>query len=58
MAKATTRWSFALDRRLKELAGSGKSLDAIADLMKRPPTTVRKMAMRLGVSVKASRLGK
>ena len=54
MAEKMQRWSFAFDRRLKELAASGKSLDAIARALRRPPETILRMARRLGVSVKFS----
>jgi len=57
MANARSRWSYAEDRRLMKLAASGKSLEAIAELLKRPPATVRKMALRLSVSAKAKPKG-
>jgi len=58
MAKAVkTRWSFAKDRRLMQLAASGKSLETIAGLMKRPVPTIRRVAVRLGISVKAKPKG-
>ena len=44
-------WSFKKDRRLLELAKSGKALEQIAKEMSRPPE--RKIAMRLGVSIKS-----
>lgn len=50
--KARIRSSFAEERRLMQLAASGKSLEAIARLIKRPPKTVRRMAMRLGIFLK------
>jgi predicted transcriptional regulator len=45
-------WSFKEQRHLIELANSSKSLDEVAEAMGRKPKTVRKMAMRLGVSFK------
>jgi hypothetical protein len=52
MAKMATRnrWSFAEDRRLIQLAATLKSLEAVADQMKRTPERVARMAKRLGVS--------
>jgi hypothetical protein len=47
-----TRWSFAEDRRLIELAASLKSVEAVAAELKRSPATVAQMAKRLGVSLK------
>jgi DNA-binding CsgD family transcriptional regulator len=46
-------WSFQKDRRLLELAKSGKTLEQIAKEMSRPPERIRKIAMRLGVSIKS-----
>jgi hypothetical protein len=51
--KAGTRWSFAEDRRLIQLAASMKSLEAVADQMKRTPESVAQAAKRLGVSLKS-----
>jgi hypothetical protein len=48
-----TRWSFAEDRRLIQLAASLKSLEAVADEMKRTPENVARMAKRLGVFLKS-----
>ena len=53
MAKTKRRWSFAEDRRLIELAGSAKALEAIARQMGRSPDSVAKMARRLGLSLKS-----
>jgi DNA-binding NarL/FixJ family response regulator len=47
------RFSLKAERELTQLAASGKSVDAIARAMKRPPETIRKVARRLGVSLKA-----
>ena len=46
-------WSFKKDRRLCELAKSGKTLEQIAKAMDLTPERIRKSAMRLGVSVKS-----
>ena len=51
--KAKTRWSFAEDRRLIELAASSMSLKEIAAELKRSPKRVAQMARRLGVSLKS-----
>ena len=45
------RWSYAEDRRLLELAKSTRSPEEIAHLMGRSPDAIRKMAIRLGVSL-------
>jgi hypothetical protein len=45
--------SFAEERRLIQLAGSLKSLEAVAKQMGRKPEAVAKMAKRLGVSLKS-----
>ena len=47
-------WSFAHDRRVIELAKASKSLEDAARIMKRTPERIRKVAMRLGVSFKAT----
>jgi hypothetical protein len=54
MAKTKGRWSFAEDRRLIELAASLKSLEAVADELKRPPEKIALTAKRLGLSLKRS----
>jgi hypothetical protein len=51
--KARTRWSFAEDRRLIQLAASLKSLEAVAAELKRTPQSVAQAAKRLGVSLKS-----
>jgi DNA-directed RNA polymerase alpha subunit len=53
MAKegSKTRWSLAEDRRLIQLAASLKSLEAVADEMKRSLANVARTAKRLGVSL-------
>jgi hypothetical protein len=45
-------WSFAEDRRVVELAEKSKSVEEIASLMNRKPETIRKVAIRLGVSLR------
>jgi hypothetical protein len=45
--------SFADDRRLIQLAGSLKSLEAVAKQLGRKPESVAKTARRLGVSLKS-----
>jgi hypothetical protein len=50
-------WSFKDYRRLKELARSSKSLEEIAKTMNRSPDRIRKVAMKLGVSVKSEVTG-
>jgi hypothetical protein len=47
-------WSFANDRRVIELAKASKSLEQTARIMNRTPQRIRKVAMRLGVSFKAT----
>jgi hypothetical protein len=47
-------WSYADDRRLIELAKASKSLEEAARIMTRKPARIRKVAMRLGVSFKAT----
>jgi hypothetical protein len=51
--KARTRWSFAEDRRLIQLAASLKSLEAVAAELKRTPESVARSAKKLGVSLKS-----
>lgn len=46
-------WSFKDDRRVIELAMSSKTLEQIAKAMDRSPDRIRKVAMRLGVSIKS-----
>jgi hypothetical protein len=44
-------WSYKEDRRLLELAKQSRSAEEIANLMNRSPNAIRKMAIRLGVSL-------
>jgi hypothetical protein len=58
MAKGKRRvvrkgWSFKEDRRLSELAGSGKTLEQIVKAMNRTPDFVRNRSLRLGLSIKS-----
>jgi hypothetical protein len=46
------RWSFKEDRRLMELARSSKSLEEVVRATGRSPERIKKMAMRLGLSIK------
>jgi hypothetical protein len=46
-------WSFKKDRRVIELAKSRKTLEQIAKAMDRSPDRIRKIAMRLGISIKS-----
>jgi hypothetical protein len=54
MAKkgASTKWSFADDRRFLQLAASLKSVDAVAAEMNRTTANIERKAKRLGVSFK------
>jgi hypothetical protein len=45
-------WSFAEQRRLIELARASKSLDEAAKVTGRKPGSIKKMALRLGISFK------
>jgi hypothetical protein len=45
-------WSFAEQRRLIELARLSKSLDEVAKLTGRKPASIKKVALRLGISFK------
>jgi hypothetical protein len=47
-------WSFKDDRRVMELAKASKTLEQIAKTMNCTPARIRKVAMRLGVSVKST----
>jgi hypothetical protein len=45
-------WSFKEDRRLMELAKSSISLEEAAKQLGRTPEAVKRMALRLGLSLK------
>src|SRR6266436_4816584 len=44
-------WSFKQERRVLELAAQSKSPEEIANLMSRSPDAIRKVAIRLGISL-------
>jgi hypothetical protein len=46
-------WSFKEDRRLLELAKSSISLEEAAKQLGRSPEAIKRMALRLGVSLKS-----
>jgi hypothetical protein len=46
-------WSFKEDRRLMELAKSSTSLQEAAKQLGRSPQAIKRMALRLGLSLKA-----
>ncbi len=46
-------WSFKEDRRLMELAKSSTSLEHAAKQLGRTPDAVKRMALRLGLSLKS-----
>ena len=46
-------WSYKEDRRLSELAGSGKTLEQIAKAMDRTPGGIRNRSIQLGLSIKS-----
>jgi hypothetical protein len=47
-----SRWSFAEQRLLIELARASKSLDEVAEVTGRQPELIKKVAVRLGISFK------
>jgi len=46
-------WSYKEDRRLSELAGSGKTLEQIVKTMGRTPNGIWNRSLRLGLSIKS-----
>jgi hypothetical protein len=48
-------WSFALDRRVIELAKAKKSLEEAARIMECTPERIRKVSIQLGVAFKTNR---
>ena len=46
-------WSFKEDRRLMELAKSSITLESAAKQLGRSPEAIRRMALRLGLSLKS-----
>ncbi len=57
MEKTKRSWLFADDRHLIQLAKSSKSLEAVADEMRRTPDNIAKRAKRLGISFKGRQSG-
>jgi hypothetical protein len=47
------RWSFKDDRRLMELARASTSLEQVVKITGRSPESIKKAALRLGVSFKS-----
>jgi hypothetical protein len=47
------RWSFKDDRRLIELARASTSLEEVVEIFGRSPKSIKKAALRLGVSFKS-----
>jgi hypothetical protein len=47
-------WAFKDDRRVMELAKASRTLEDIAKAMDRSPDRIRKVAMRLGLSIKSN----
>src|SRR6266566_570737 len=52
MTRNAGGWSYREDRRLLELAAQSRSAEEIAHLMNRSPDAVRRLAIRLGVSLR------
>ena len=52
MTRDHPRWSFKEERRLMELARSSKSLEEIVKATGRSPDSIKKIARRIGVSIK------
>src|SRR5271169_1172460 len=52
MTRDHPRWSFKEERRLMELARSSKSLEEIVRATGRSPDSIKKIARRIGVSIK------
>ena len=46
-------WSFKDDRQLMELARTSKTLEEVAKMARRPPETIKRRTMRLGISFKS-----
>jgi len=51
-------WSFKEDRRLMELAKSSTSLEEAAKLLGRSPDAIKRMALRLGLTLKSKGIKK
>jgi hypothetical protein len=52
-AQIKTRWSFADQRRLMQVAASSKSFEEMVKRAGRKPDSVRKMAVKLGIRLEA-----
>ncbi|KQT23587.1 MULTISPECIES: hypothetical protein [Bradyrhizobium] len=50
-------WSFKEDRRLMELAKSSTTLENAAKQLGRSPDAIKRMALRLGLSLKSREAG-
>jgi hypothetical protein len=50
-------WGFKDDRRVMELARESKTLEEIAEAMGRSPDQIRRVAVRLGLSIKSKSNG-
>jgi hypothetical protein len=48
-------WKWSEDRRLMELAASGETIESVARKMKRSPLSIVRKAVRLGISLKATK---
>jgi hypothetical protein len=53
-AKMQRSWAFKDDRRVMELAKASRTLEEIAKAMDRSPDRIRKVAIRLGLSIKSN----
>jgi hypothetical protein len=51
-------WSFKEDRRLMELAKSSTTVEEAAKRLGRSPDAIRRMALRLGLSLKSKAVKK
>ena len=51
-------WSFKEDRRLMELAKSSTSVEEAAKLLGRSPDAIKRMALRLGLTLKSKGIKK
>jgi hypothetical protein len=49
----TSRWSLKEDRRLMELARASISLEQVVKIFGRSPKSIKKAALRLGISFKS-----
>jgi hypothetical protein len=49
------RWSFAGQRRLLKIAAASKSFEEMVKRAGRKPDSVRKMALKLGIGLKAKK---